>query len=235
MIVTIDPGHYKGANIGLYGHSEGTWAWGFAQKLGASLENEGFDVVFTRTVNTNPSLEQRGKKAEKDGIFISLHSDAGIESACGATCFYPYDGGYTQKNFAASLVNAANKGFGFNSNRSNPVQRKQYFMTGKDYYAVMRSACTITDNRYLLECGFHTNPQNVTCLDNENANYTAARMIAAVFAEYFPQQAFVRAYNFNVGPATGVDAAEIRAFLEQLRAKKGVGYTETETIINGKS
>lgn len=75
--IVLDPGH-GGEDTGARGPSgvaEKDVVLEFANAVATALRGEGFQVVFTRTGDTNPSLDDRdaAANAQSDGIFISLH------------------------------------------------------------------------------------------------------------------------------------------------------------------
>lgn len=192
---TIDPGHVKGYNTGVSaGYAEGTAMFNLAKYLKTELEKySGFSVVLTRTaVEQNPALEQRGQIAVSNGskVFISLHSNAfSSSSAKGVVLFYSLRRA-ASKPLADKLGNAVtdlmNSGTGVTYYRGSQT-RAYPGTTGTDYYGVIRSSVkgANVEHSFLIEHGFHTNPEECAWL-NSDANLRAiARTEAAVFAEYF--------------------------------------------------
>lgn len=75
--IVLDPGH-GGEDTGARGPTgtaEKDVVLEWAQVIASSLRAEGFQVVLTRTGDTNPSLDDRDTtaNAQSDAIFISLH------------------------------------------------------------------------------------------------------------------------------------------------------------------
>lgn len=75
--VVLDPGH-GGEDTGARGPSgiaEKDIVLEFAQAIAASLRSQGFEVVMTRTGDTDPSLDDRATiaNAQSNAVFITLH------------------------------------------------------------------------------------------------------------------------------------------------------------------
>ena len=78
--IMLDPGHagnYFNASPVVAGYYESAMTWKLAQKLKTALEAYGFEVGLTRqTINEDPELTERGRRARGYDLFISLHSNA---------------------------------------------------------------------------------------------------------------------------------------------------------------
>lgn len=90
--IVLDPGH-GGEDTGARGPSgvaEKDVVLQFANDVAAALRGEGFEVVFTRTGDTNPSLDDRDAtaNAQSEAIFISLH--VGSTGPVGTVRTYTY-------------------------------------------------------------------------------------------------------------------------------------------------
>lgn len=90
--VVLDPGH-GGDDTGARGPSgvaEKDIVLEFAQTIANSLRSQGFEVVMTRTGDTNPSLDDRAAtaNAQTSAIFISLH--VGSSGTPGTVRTYSY-------------------------------------------------------------------------------------------------------------------------------------------------
>jgi N-acetylmuramoyl-L-alanine amidase len=94
-IIVIDPGHggeSAGTKSVLGNRYEKEFTLDWALRLGALLANKGWQVVFTRTNDTNLSLSNRVAVADRcqAGLFLSLHfnssapdeSQSGLETYC---------------------------------------------------------------------------------------------------------------------------------------------------------
>lgn len=90
--IVLDPGH-GGEDTGARGPSgvaEKDVVLAYANTVASSLRGEGFQVVLTRTGDTNPSLDERDAtaNAQSDAIFISLH--VGSTGTVGTVRAYSY-------------------------------------------------------------------------------------------------------------------------------------------------
>lgn len=78
--IVIDAGH-GGANPGAVyqGRRESDDALKIAMALGRILEENGYDVIFTRTTDTTQSVGQKAAIANEEGadLFVSIHRNAG--------------------------------------------------------------------------------------------------------------------------------------------------------------
>ena len=79
-IVCLDPGHgpdtVNGSPDGSYREQE--FAWDMYARIAPLLEEQGVEVVVTRTKDTKPSLTERAEISNRAGAdcFVSLHSNA---------------------------------------------------------------------------------------------------------------------------------------------------------------
>ena len=96
--VVIDPGH-GGHDTGTparYGNlDEKDIALEVALAVGAQLRRQGVTVIFTRTTDVYPELQERADLANRENpdLFISIHVNADARpEICGATVYYPAAG-----------------------------------------------------------------------------------------------------------------------------------------------
>lgn len=78
--IMLDPGHagsyFNGSPV-VAGYYESAMTWRLSQKLKTALEAYGFDVGLTRqTIDEDPELTERGRRAKGYDLFLSLHSNA---------------------------------------------------------------------------------------------------------------------------------------------------------------
>lgn len=193
--ITIDPGHVRGYNPGAAaGYSEGTAMFTLAGYLKSELEKySGFSVQVTRTqVTQDLTLDQRGKMAIDNGskLFLSLHSN-GFSSATakGVVLFYslkrPASKALGDK-LGQAVTELMNSGTGVTYYRGS--QTREYpGWAGNDYYGVIRSAVcgACVEAAFLLEHGFHSNPQECAWLNNDANLRRLAEREAEVIAEYY--------------------------------------------------
>ena len=190
MRITIDPGHAGKQNYANgYFESEGNWR--FSQVLVDELRRRGAEVLITkRSLNDDPSLTARGNMAAefRSDVFISIHSDAnrspdrrGVHVIRSLTKPNSYATGI-------ALVQKMAKAMGIPV-RANPVwTRESPTRPGFDYYTVLDRASNYTrmggrngrdvPKCYLLECGYHTNPDDVARLKDSRLDQKRAEAIA---------------------------------------------------------
>jgi N-acetylmuramoyl-L-alanine amidase len=120
--VVIDAGHGgrdPGA-IGIGGLREKDVTLKVAKALGDELEDEGFDVVYTRTRDKTLTLEERTVRAESAGgdLFISVHANAAPRrSVEGVETFY------LDENYERHSLNLAARENGIPRGEVNVLQR----------------------------------------------------------------------------------------------------------------
>ena len=78
--IMLDPGHagsFFNASPVVPGYYESAQMWKLAQKIKTALERWDFDVGLTRqTIDEDPELTERGRRARGYDLFLSLHSNA---------------------------------------------------------------------------------------------------------------------------------------------------------------
>ena len=78
--IMLDPGHagsFFNASLVVPGYYESAQMWKLAQKIKTALERWDFDVGLTRqTIDEDPELTERGRRARGYDLFLSLHSNA---------------------------------------------------------------------------------------------------------------------------------------------------------------
>lgn len=184
--IVIDPGHYGGYNPGVCAnYYEGNTMLVLSNYLGDALEARGANVKYTRTSDyQNPSLEERGRMAANADLFISMHSDATEDPTIrGVTSYYSVQQPWTQA-FAASIGMAAAGAMGnqFRETIARPYPNNPNL----DYYGVIRAAVAAgAGNAFIIEHGFHTNPEDCRVLSDHAALKRIARAEAGVIADYF--------------------------------------------------
>lgn len=191
----IDQGHVKGYNTGcVSGYAEGTAMFNLGKYLKEELEKyEGFKAVLTRNVVTeNPSLDQRGKIAIDNGcdVFISLHSNAFSNStAKGVVNFYSLKLPSSKElcdKLGKAITELMAKDTGCTYYRGSQT-RAYPNTTNTDYYGVIRSSVKASSVKasFLVEHGFHTNPDECAWLNKDENLRKLAKAEAAVFAEHY--------------------------------------------------
>ncbi len=165
--VMIDPGHAPGnVNRGPTGYYEYQGMWKLSNYLRQALVSRGVQTDLTRTQNQDPSLAARGAKAKGYDMFISEHSNAWKGDARGVEVYYSLKRSGDRKH-AQALSKAAS---GIMGNPNRGAKTRQYpNKPGVDYYGVIRSAvATGCPHIFLVESGFHDNPQDEAWLKQDS-------------------------------------------------------------------
>ncbi len=177
--IVLDAGHGQFGNPYpiLENTYEGTQNFKLACKLKACLETRGFTVLLTRErMEDDPSLEERGKLAGESHavLFLSLHSNApgsatspeAYHAVRGSEVYYSLAAPQRNAEIARALntavvttMNTVDRGV---KTRSYPDQ------PGINYYGVLRySAAYGCPTAFIIEHGFHTNPEDAAFLSND--------------------------------------------------------------------
>lgn len=179
--ICIDPGHWPGSVNCAPDKSywEYEFTWDLYTRLRPLLEKQGFTVVGTRTEHENPSLTARATVSNKAGadLFISLHSNAvsgGWGDARGFVAYTSSGPDTAERNKAATAILGAVKDAGV-----------ILFGTGKPYYRGYTVLTATTAPAVLLECGFHTNREDVALLKDHAYRDKLAAAIARGIMDYF--------------------------------------------------
>ena len=191
-LIILDAGHGQFGNPYpvLEDTFEGTQNFKLACKLKACLEAKGFTVLLTRNcIEDNPSLEERGKLAGDNHacLFLSLHSNApgsatspeAYHAVRGSEVYYSMADAPRNAEIARALnaavvstMNTADRGV---KTRSYPDQPEV------DYYGVLRhSAAYGCPTAFIIEHGFHTNPEDAAFLSNDECLQKLAEAEAEV-------------------------------------------------------
>ena len=233
--VTLDPGHIKGYNSGIYpSYAEGTAMFNLATYLKADLEATGlFEVYVTRQdVTQDPTLAARGRLAVTTGskVFISLHSNAySAEAANGVITFYsckrPNSLALGKK--LTDAVVSAFKGSSPSTYSRGCVYKKN--SVGNDYFGVIRSAATgaCVEYDYLIEHGFHTNKAECAFLNSEAGLKKIAEAECAALYTYFSGNATVPSTSTTTTPVT---TPTTPAASTSTSLKKGSTYDLTKSV-----
>ena len=185
-IVCLDPGHgpgnVNGSPDGAYKEHEFTWD--LYTRLKLLLEQQGVTVVCTRTQNEVPGLTARANVSNRAGadLFVSLHSNAtgggGWSSARGFVAYTSSGPESAERNQAAvDIINAVK------------AQGVVLFGSGKPYHKLFTVLTATTAPAVLLECGFHTNKEDVALLSDATYRDTLAAGIANGILAYLGMDA----------------------------------------------
>ncbi len=181
--VCIDPGHApNNPNKGQNGYYEYAGMWKLSNYLKDILLRCGIEAYLTRTEYEDPTLVERCKRAKGSDLFISEHSNAGINTVRGVECFYsihrPNDRVWANK-LSQAVSNVMN-----NNNRGAKIRESS--TPGYDYYGVIRYAVSINvPHVFLIENGFHSNLQDEKFLLVDSNLKKIAEAQAVVICELF--------------------------------------------------
>ena len=185
-IVCLDPGHgpgnVNGSPDGAYKEHEFTWD--LYTRLKPLLEQQGVTVVCTRTQQEVPGLTARANVSNRAGadLFVSLHSNAtgggGWSSARGFVAYTSSGPETAERNQAAVDIINAVEGRGV-----------VLFGTGKPYHELFTVLTATTAPAVLLECGFHTNQEDVALLSDSAYRDNLAAGIANGILTYLGMDA----------------------------------------------
>ena len=191
-IVVLDAGHGQFGNPYpvLENTYEGTQNFKLACRLKACLEARGFDVLLTRNaIEDDPSLEERGKLAGEHHavLFLSIHSNA-PGSATSPEAYHAVRGSEVYYSLAdearnASIARALNAAVVSTMNTvDRGVKTRSYPDQPRiNYYGVLRhSAAYGCPTAFIIEHGFHTNPEDAAFLASDECLQRLAEAEAEV-------------------------------------------------------
>ena len=196
-IIVLDPGHGQFGNphTTREGFYEGTQNFILASFLKAELEALGFDIRMTREkVEDNPGLVERGSLAGMLGavMFLSVHSNAPGGNPSderypkfrGAETFYSVSDCEGNAPIARDLTDAVVRTM---STEDRGIKTRRYPENDSiDYYGVLRSAAASGCKRaFLIEHGFHTNPEDSAFLQDSECLARLAKAEAEVIDKWF--------------------------------------------------
>lgn len=189
QIICVDPGH-GGYDGGARARTSGIWEKGInlsvCQKLASILEEEGAQVVLTRTADyalcdeevpagmtkKRQDMERRIQIAKEEGatMLISIHmNEYPSRSSSGPQVFYRKEA-ESSRLMAGVMQHALISGL-------NP-KRKRVAQTG-DYFILQLDIPSV-----LVECGFLSNPSEEKLLLDAAYQQKIAEAVAAGAAEY---------------------------------------------------
>jgi N-acetylmuramoyl-L-alanine amidase len=194
-VIMIDPGHggqQPGAasGTGLY---ERDFTYKISLELKKLLEADGATVLFTRDNGAYvPEIEERRIDTYKmnPDMFISIHSNAPGANAPnyseirGSEVFYSITDPEVNADIALLLNNAVVKAMG---THDRGIKTRRYpGNENLDYYSVIRnSALSGCKRAFLIEHGFHTNPEDSAILQSDEGLYRIASAECDVLCKIF--------------------------------------------------
>lgn len=208
ILVVLDAGHSTGANPGVVaGYYEGNQMWVLASYEKTYLEQYGFDVILTRSADTNPGLTSRGLMAVQNAagydvvIFMSDHSNAATSpQTCGVVACTSKYLSSENTNFINYMMDAVanemKKTTGITYNRGEIQTKDLDGAPAYDWYGVIRGSVNSATSAaqaqqgpvqysFIMEHGFHTNYTECSYLNNNENLKNLAAAKAKAFADYF--------------------------------------------------
>lgn len=196
MKICLDAGHagkcnpyiVAGKTIGY----ESEVAWKLCERLASELRKAGVEVICTRkTPEEDPGLEERGRMSDGCELFLSLHTNAGAETADYPLACCAADGsadgiGLRLARTVQSVMQTkqgarlwkrdwqTGKVTALLSERDDGFGKRAY---QKDYYGVLRGAAQVGTPGVLLECSFHTHPVMARWLTDDKNLDTLAKAL----------------------------------------------------------
>ncbi len=170
VCVVIDPGH-GGNDVGAIngGRYEKDDNLRLALRVKECLEEKGIDVILTRTVDINISLENRCEFANSRSadLFVSLHRNSAAADAKGAEIWIGSENSYRARSLAKSILNGL-KDAGISENRG--VRVGYIGNRNGDYYINKNTDMTSC----LVELGFISNETDNELFDKNLDAYAQA-------------------------------------------------------------
>ena len=197
--IMLDPGHagnYFNASPVVPGYYESAMTWKLAQKLKTALEAYGFEVGLTRqTINEDPELTERGRRARGYDLFISLHSNAASSEKPDAPWMIHFlPDGKTSIDETSSVVAHV---LGDVVSNVMGVSAPVYYTKGVDfdrdgngylddeYYGVLFGAKSVKVPGVIVEHSFHTNKAAAEWLMRDKNLMKLAEAEAEALAEFY--------------------------------------------------
>ena len=189
-VIVIDPGHggFDPSKVGINGKDEKDINLSIALKLQAYLEQSGAYVVITR--NTDEGLNEKGDTKKKSSdmrrrkelinssegdILVSIHQNSFSQSKYkGAQVFY--HGHSIEGERLAKIIQNQLKEF------VDPTNKREA-KANTDYYVLKTTEVPAV----IVECGFLTNPEEESNLNNETYQEKIAWAIYVGIVDYFKE------------------------------------------------
>ena len=193
-LIVLDPGHNNGGDDGAYAtvngvtYSETELNGIIALKTKAALESKGYRVTLTRNpliaeyYSLNESLARRVDIANSlnADLFISIHQNKfDLESANGTEVYYSTnnaDAGYSGPSDKSYKINVSKQ---LASTISSNISNAAGFRNRGDKDGNLFVCRNTSMPAVLIECGFISNQNDVSKLNNSTVQQTIAEAIAS--------------------------------------------------------
>lgn len=197
--IMLDPGHAGGvfnASPVVSGYYESAQMWLLTQKLKRALEGYGFEVGLTRySINDDPELTERGRRAKGYDLFISMHSNAAASEGPDAPWMIHFCS--DDKIYTDEVSSAVAHELGPVISRVMGVSEPFYYTKGVDfdrdgngyfddeYYGVLFGAKSVGVPGIIIEHSFHTNRKAARWLIFDENLDKLAEAEAEALARYY--------------------------------------------------
>lgn len=185
--IVLDPGHGENENIGICpGYREGNRMFVLAMLLKTQLERyQNVFVTLTKLqVSDNPDLSARGAIRPGANLFLSLHSNAAGSDIPNGTEIYDTVMVSKQNTQLANKLGSAIATLMGSEWRGVLHRLNDDQVT--DWYGVLRVAMrNHCASAFLVEHGFHTNPDDCTWLMSDDNLAELAKLEADLLAEWY--------------------------------------------------
>lgn len=197
--IMLDPGHagrtYNASPV-VDGYCESAMTWSLAEKLGRALEERGFEVGLTRsTIDEDPELTERGRRAQGYDLFISLHSNAAASESPDAPWLIHFRGdrdstldeesrrvAYVLGDVVADVMGVSEP---FYYTRGVDFDRDGNGKLDDEYYGVLFGAKSVGVPGVIIEHSFHTNTHAARWLLDDGNLERLAEAEAEALAKYY--------------------------------------------------
>lgn len=181
--IGLDPGHGAGVNPGVY-IAEGTWVLDAAFRARTHLQNDGAQVVMTRTTGADPSLATRYNLLNSNNCNLSviIHSNAASAAADGIETYYcSLSYGSSSQNLATDLRLRA-----LSMVRNDNRGTKECLDAGRGFHFAMVRYTNMPSS--LPEYYFHTNAwENGNIHNTTSGRENVAKSLYAGVCDYYGQ------------------------------------------------
>jgi len=223
-IICLDAGH-GGTDPGASGNGviEKNITLDVVKKAGKMLESNGFKVIYTRTTDSYPNLNERCKIANYNNVnlFISVHvnsaaniSASGTETLC-----------YSQNSFAKIMQN----------NLIKSLHRKDRGVKERKDLAVLNGTKMLS---ILVELAFLSNKEEAELLKKDSFLSSAAKAITNAVCDYYTVKNVTESIIINntTKPSTNkIEQSNVPTNKNILVKFKDKTFTTNGYFINGKN
>ena len=197
--IMIDPGHagyYYNKSPVNESYFESRVMWELAAYLSSALVNRGFVVDMTRySINDDPELSDRGRRAKGYDLFISLHSNAASNAKADAPWLIHYSSDdrtgldEESKKIARILGPVVSETMGVSApyyyTKACDFDRDGDGRIGDEYYGVLFGAKSVGVPGLIIEHSFHTNAKAAEWLLSDKNLMALAEAEADALAKYY--------------------------------------------------